>query len=161
MIYAKPANVSKPLAVIEGHARSDSIALDSRVRGEQFKQVQGWFHPKSATFGFGANREELLDNIASTTTQPPLPPTLLIGLLRHIFSHPQALKACDGGMGITETIEYLEQLEAERVKRIKALERRGAPLGAEFVNSSPTIHKRYDFVLTGIKLWVRCLLVRH
>jgi hypothetical protein len=57
-------------------------------------------------------------------------------------------------MYIHETIEYLELLEKQRTKRIKALERRGGSMGAEFIKTSPSVYARYIFALIGLKYWV-------
>jgi hypothetical protein len=58
-------------------------------------------------------------------------------------------------MCVEKTIEYLEDVEKLRTKRIKALEKRGGPLVAEFLKTSNNMHTRYKYALTGIKYWVR------
>jgi hypothetical protein len=58
-------------------------------------------------------------------------------------------------MYIYETLEYLELLEKQRTRRIKALERRGGSIGADFIKTSPGVYTRYIFALTGLKYWVR------
>lgn len=57
-------------------------------------------------------------------------------------------------MYIHETIDYLELLEKQRMKRIKALERRGGTVGAEFIKTSNNALARYNFAVIGIKYWV-------
>lgn len=79
-------------------------------------------------------------------------PIVIVALLKRIFSIPSSLKACDPDMCVHETIEYLELLEKQRTKRIKALERRS--IGAEFIKTSPSVYARYIFALTGVKYWV-------
>jgi hypothetical protein len=96
----------------------------------------------------------LLDQIASNPDQPPLPPTLLIALLKRIFSHPKSLEACSIDHDIHETIEYLELVETHRLKRIKALEKRGGPIIAEFIKTSGASQSRFNYALIGLKYWV-------
>ncbi len=91
--------------------------------------------------------------------QPQISPIVIVALLRRIFSSPDALRVCDSDMDIYETIQYLELLEKQRTRRIKALERRGGSVGAEFIKTSNNTFARYKFALTGIKYWVYPLFI--
>ena len=97
----------------------------------------------------------LLDQIASLEDQPPIPSIALIALLKLIFANSDGSSACDVDHDILETIEYLEVLESQRVKRLKALEKRGGPLVADFIKTAATAQSRFNFALIGVKYWVR------
>lgn len=86
--------------------------------------------------------------------QPPIPPLLVIALLKHVFAHSDGSSACDFDHAILDTIEYLELLETQRLKRVKALEKRGGPLVTEYIRTSVTAKSRFNFVLIGVKYWV-------
>ena len=93
--------------------------------------------------------------IASKPDQPQIPPTLIIALLRRIISHQNdPAKVCGADTDILETIDYLDLLEQQRTKRIKALENRGGPLVADFLKTATVAQNRYNFALVGIKMWV-------
>lgn len=96
----------------------------------------------------------LCDQLASTADQPSFPPIVLIALLHRIFSHPNAKDICDVDNGILDTIEYLETLETQRLKRMKALEKRGGALVGDLLKTSEITLSRYNFSLICIKYWV-------
>lgn len=100
----------------------------------------------------------LCDQLASTPDQPQIPPTVLIALLHRIFSHPNSKDICDVDHGILETIDYLELLETQRLKRMKALEKRGGTLVSDLLKTSAITLSRYNFSLICIKYWVRDIL---
>jgi hypothetical protein len=100
----------------------------------------------------------LLDKISLKEDQPHLPPTLVIALLRRIFSPSSSLLSCYEDMGIDETIDYLGLVEQQRIKRIKALEKRGGPIIADFIRTANPSQSRFNFALIGIKYWVSSLV---
>jgi hypothetical protein len=112
------------------------------------------------TFVLGTSRRyvsltiALCDQLASTPDQPSFPPIVLIALLRRIFSHPSEKRVCDVDNGILETIEYLEILESLRLKRMKALERKGGALVDDLLKTSGITLSRYNFSFICIKYWV-------
>jgi len=96
----------------------------------------------------------LLDETALGPDQPQIPAPVLIALLKRIFSSPNSVRACEIDHNIELSIEYLEQIERQRAKRIKALEKRGVPNLKQFTDLSEPTLRRYKYGLTGIKYWV-------
>jgi hypothetical protein len=86
--------------------------------------------------------------------QPQHSPIVLVHLLKRIFSAPDAFRACNVDYGIHVTIEYLELLEKQRIRRINALEKRGGPVVAQYLKASSSMQARYNFALSGVKFWV-------
>jgi hypothetical protein len=98
---------------------------------------------------------ELIDDIATTEgKEPSLSPPILIALLRRIFDSDDSLQACSPDMNIHETLYYLESLETQRSKRIKALEQRGGAEATKYIKLSRNAIGRYGYVTHGLKLWV-------
>jgi hypothetical protein len=97
---------------------------------------------------------ELIDDIASEGHQPALTPHILIALLRRIFDSDNSLQACSPDMHISETLEFLEMLETQRAKRIKALESRGGAEATKYIKLSRNAVGRYGYITHGLKLWV-------
>ena len=102
-----------------------------------------------------ADAKGMLDEIALAPDQPQIPPIALIALLQRIVSSPDSIKACDPDADIYTTLEYLELLEAQRLKRIKAIATRGSSLTAEVTRTSKVAQSRYAFALTSLKYWVK------
>ena len=85
---------------------------------------------------------------------------MLIALLTRIFSVPNSVRVCDVDLNVELSIEYLAQIERQRCKRIKALEKRGGQKVKQFTDTSETTYKRYNYALQGIRYWVRLLFAR-
>jgi hypothetical protein len=97
---------------------------------------------------------ELIDDIARESHQPSLTPPILIALLRRIFDSDNSLQACSPDMHIDETLYYLQALEDQRAKRIKALESRGGAEATKCIKLSRNAIGRYGYITHGLKLWV-------
>jgi hypothetical protein len=97
---------------------------------------------------------ELFDRIALSPDQPQLPPLLLIALLRRVFSNTEAAEVCNIDNEVSETIDYLEQLEKRRLKRIAALKKRGGQQETDFMKTADKVAGRYAYGLHGVKTWV-------
>lgn len=64
------------------------------------------------------------------------------------------MRACEVDHSVELSIEYLEQIERQRAKRIKALEKRGVPNIKQYTDLSEPSIRRYKYGLTGIRFWV-------
>ena len=97
---------------------------------------------------------ELIDDIALKEPQPAVTPAVIVALLRRIFISPESLRACSPDMNIHETLHYLETLEKQRARRVKALERRGGAEAQKYMKLSRNALARYNYIVNGLKLWV-------
>ena len=128
--------------------------MDPRIRRDRSLQIQRHVHSRYLLYRYTVLTTALCDQLASTPDQPPLPPIVLIALLHRIFSPPNGKEVCDIDNGILDTIDYLEILETQRLKRMKALERRGGDLVGDLLKTSGITVSRYNFSLICIKYWV-------